>query len=448
MTAIDAFVLALRGVRRRPGRAALTVMAVALATALLVALLTIARTAETRVLGELSKGGPLAGIHVAAAAPNPTALDSDEPRPGAPRDLGDTALASIRALPNVRSVVRVVATHAVVTLDDPLRLADGSVAHPQLRRRDPGGVLFEDVVGIDLRLASKLPITVLSGRLPAVGSRTEVAVTPAHLARLGLAKAAADKVVGTTLEIGSARVEDQDSGDRVFRVRWTRQTVVGVVAQEAADGEILAAIEQTQPARDWTNSGDDHGREVGSSTSPYTGLFVVASGLDHVAPVRAAIDRIGYSTSAPENLVAAVQRYLHVVEIVLGGIGFIALLIASLGITNALLAAIRERRREIGVLKAIGARDRDVLHVFLLEAGMLGFVGGLIGTVLGVAIARTVGAVVNGYLTSQGLAGTHAVVPLIVMLGAVVGATSLAVLAGAVPAVRAARLPAREAVDA
>jgi putative ABC transport system permease protein len=89
-----------------------------------------------------------------------------------------------------------------------------------------------------------------------------------------------------------------------------------------------------------------------------------------------------------------------------------------------------------------------VLHVFLLEAGMLGFVGGLIGTVLGVAIARTVGAVVNGYLTSQGLAGTHAVVPLIVMLGAVVGATSLAVLAGAVPAVRAARLPAREAVDA
>src|SRR5256714_10868505 len=120
MTWRDAMSLAARGVLRRPGRAVLTVAAVGLATALLTALLTIARTAETRVLGELSKGGPLAGIRVAAAAPNPTALDSDEPRPGAPRDLGDAALASIRALPNVRSVVRVVATHAVVTLDDPL----------------------------------------------------------------------------------------------------------------------------------------------------------------------------------------------------------------------------------------------------------------------------------------------------------------------------------------
>jgi ABC-type antimicrobial peptide transport system permease subunit len=187
---------------------------------------------------------------------------------------------------------------------------------------------------------------------------------------------------------------------------------------------------------------------VGQSTSPYTGLFVVAGGLDQVAPVRAAIDRIGYSTSAPENLVASVQRYLHVVEIVLAGIGAIALLIASLGITNALLAAIRERRREIGVLKAIGARDRDVLRVFLLEAGMLGLLGGLLGAALGVGIAMGVGAVVNAYLTSEGLAGTHVGVPTLIAAGAVLGATILAVAAGAVPAWRAAKLPAREAVDA
>src|SRR5207253_6977462 len=132
---------------------------------------------------------------------------------------------------------------------------------------------------------------------------------------------------------------------------------------------------------------------------------------------------IGYSTSAPENLVATVQRYVRVVQIVLSGIGAIALVIASLGIGNALLAAVRERRREIGVLKAIGARDRDVLRVFLLEAAALGCIGGVLGTALGVAIARIVGAVVNGYLTSQGLAGTRIVVAPLVIAARIGGTT-------------------------
>ena len=58
-------------------------------------------------------------------------------------------------------------------------------------------------------------------------------------------------------------------------------------------------------------------------------------------------------------------------------------MVAALGITNAMLAAVRERRREIGVLKAIGARDRDVYRIFLVEAAVLGFVGGVLGTVAG-----------------------------------------------------------------
>ena len=82
MTWRDAAALAWKGLLRRPGRAALTVLAVALAASLLTALLTIAGTAETRVLSELSKGGPLAGIRVAAAEADPEQVDNDNPRPG------------------------------------------------------------------------------------------------------------------------------------------------------------------------------------------------------------------------------------------------------------------------------------------------------------------------------------------------------------------------------
>src|SRR5205085_709985 len=119
--------------------------------------------------------------------------------------------------------------------------------------------------------------------------------------------------------------------------------------------------------------------------------------------VRDGITATGYSTAAPENLIASVLRYLHVVEIVLTGIGLIALVIAALGIASAMLAAVRERRREIGVLKAIGARDRDVMRLFLVEASTIGLVGGVIGTVAGWATASLIASVVNGYLARQGL---------------------------------------------
>ena len=98
------------------------------------------------------------------------------------------------------------------------------------------------------------------------------------------------------------------------------------------------------------------------------------------------------------------------------------------------------------MLKAIGARDRDVVHVFLVEATALGLVGGVIGAASGWAVARAVGAVVNRYLTTEGLAGVTVGLPASVVVACVVGAVVLALLAGAVPAARAARLPAREAL--
>ena len=206
------------------------------------------------------------------------------------------------------------------------------------------------------------------------------------------------------------------------------------------------SLQQAQGAQAWTSAGNPQA-DPDLSTSPYSGLFVIAKGLAEVPAVRAEITNVGYSTSAPETLIATVQRYVRVVEIVLGGIGVIALAIAALGIANALLAAVRERRREIGVLKAVGARDRDVLRGFLIEAAVMGTVGGLIGSVLGLGVARAVAAVVDRYLTSQGLAGVHVGIPVRLGLGAVVGSALLALIAGVFPARRAARLPAREAVE-
>jgi putative ABC transport system permease protein len=426
----DAVVLAGRGMLRRSGRALLTVVAVALATTLLTGLLTIARTGETRVLDEIAKGGPLAGIKVEAAQPVPGQLDTDKALSGDQHDIDERARRRITSLPGVASVVPIVASRVIVV---PGKAGWSATLAP----------FAETYVGIDLARVNRLPVSLLAGALPAPGSRTEVAVTQGYLERLGVGKKRAADVVGDELELGAPRAFANDR----TRGRWTRSTIVGVVAQEVDAGQVLGSLEQARLARDWTAASDgDAAQRFGLPSSPYSGLFVVAKGLDRVARVRAQITDIGFATSAPESLIAQFQRYRHVVEIVLGGIGLIALVIAALGICNALLAAVRERTREIGVLKAIGARDRDVLRVFLVEATALGLAGGVIGAVSGWAVARAVGAVVNRYLTAEGLSGVSVGLPVSVLVACVAGAVALGLLAGTVPALRAARLPAREAV--
>ena len=429
----DALVLAVKGVRRRPGRAVLTVLAVLLASALLTALLTISTTARTRVLDQLSSGGTLAGIKVAPAAPDPAQVNQDNPTVGAPKDLDQAALNRIRALPEVRRVIPIVSNRQYVV-------------PPRTRGLPRVQPFVETVVGVDLRHAGLLPITLEAGRLPVAGSTTEVAVTDGYVERLRLTTDQKARVLGTVLELAAGRVED-DGGHELVRGRWTKATIVGVVGQDAANGELLMSDRAVNQAQDWIDSGVGNSQALGGPTSPYAGAFVVAHGIDAVPRVRLAITAVGYSTSAPENLIASVRRYLRVVEIVLAAVGIIALVVAGLGIGNAMLAAVRERRREIGVLKAIGARDRDIYRVFLIEAGTLGFVGGLLGTFVGWGIADMVGLVVNRYLSQNGLQGVRLTLPVALVLGGITGATILALIAGTLPALRAARLPAREAVS-
>ena len=428
MSWADAFVAAGRSLVRRAGRAALTILAVALAAALLSALLIISSAAQTRVLSQLSKGGPLAGIQVAAAAPGPDALDTDNPKPGRPRAINDSAIRRIQALAQVRSVL-------------PLE-TNPILAAPEDRNIVP---FPNSIAGLDLRRVSSLPISVVVGRTPTPRSRTEVAVTEGYLHRLGLDRKTAIKAIGTEVELGAPRVFEARRSRVEIRGRWFKAQIVGVVAQQVFDSQFLGSREMVRDARAWSSQSVGN-TEFGIPASRYAGLFVIADGLDAVGAVRARITGLGYSTSAPENLVETVRRYLRVVEIVLAGIGLIALAIAALGITNALLAAIRERRREIGVLKAIGAKDRDVRRLFLIEAGATGLVGGMLGTLAGYGISRALGAVVNSYLVDQGLPGVAIGLPWLVLLGGVFGSATLATLAGLIPAQRAARLPARDAM--
>jgi cell division protein FtsX len=301
------------------------------------------------------------------------------------------------------------------------------------------------MVGVDLSQTRNLPITILAGRVPHPAALNEVAITESYLDHSGLS---AQSAVGTQVEIAEPQAFQGQSGLQ-FRARWIRAEIVGVVSQQVGTGAFLVPIEQAQLAQTWAQAGVDGGDVFPLPASKYSGLIVVASTLDDVHAVRQMITGLGYANTAPEHLVASVLRYLRVVDIVLAGIGAIALGIAGLGVANALVAAVRERRREIGVLKAIGARDRDIVRWFLLEAFTVGLVGGVIGTLAGLLTALWVGVSVNSYLTEQGLQSIQFGDVSWPLVGtAILGTSLLAIVAGIVPALQAAHLSPREAVAA
>ena len=436
----DAWLLALRSLRRRGGRTLLAGLGVTLGTTMLVALLSISATADSRIVSQLSKGGPAAAIHVDDAYPDPGNLASDELKTGPHHDLNDAAVAALRSSPNVASVVTVLST-PVLVIPCP-GVTPGPRAAAACRQETDGYVTT--AVGSDLRRASDLPITLLAGRLPAAASLTEVAVTQSYLERVHLDARRPAAVLGSEVELAAPQA--LPGAQTRFRGRWSRAEVVGVVAQTVDQGEFLVPIEQSQAARQWSLAGVAT-RGLPRQTSPYSGLVVVADSLADVHAVRSRIADLGYATSAPEHLVASVQKYLHIVDIVLGGIGAVALAIALLGVANSLLAAVRERWREIGVLKALGASDGDVARWFLFEAGLLGLAGGVVGTVAGTALAGSVALAVNRYLVDQGLQGIDiGLLPAAWVLGVPLASALLAVCGGLAPALRAAGLPVREAL--
>ncbi|MDQ6713224.1 MAG: ABC transporter permease [Candidatus Dormibacteraeota bacterium] len=435
MNWVDALTLASRSLRRRPGRALLTILAVTLGTTLLVALASVASSAGSRIVSKLSNGGPATAIKVSASKADSDQLYTDDLRAAGPKAINDATISAVRQSSHVGTVIPVMASRilAVPPFDSSPASTSGQPA------------FGDTMVGVDLSQPDNLPITVMVGRLPRAGSLTEVAITESYLDHSGMSAAGA---LGTRVEIAEPQAF-QSQGTLQFRARWVRLEIVGMVSQQVGSGAFRVPVEQARLAQTWALAGVDGGAAFPLPSSPYTGLIVLASSLNDVHAARALITNLGYANTAPEHLVASVLRYLGVVDIVLAGIGAIALSIAGIGVANALLAAVRERRREIGVLKAIGARDRDILRWFLLEAFAVGTVGGVLGAVAGLLIALWVGISVNSYLTEQGLQSIQFGDVSWPLIGAaILGTSLLAMAAGAVPAMQAARLAPKEAVAA
>lgn len=104
-----------------------------------------------------------------------------------------------------------------------------------------------------------------------------------------------------------------------------------------------------------------------------------------------------FNIQTPIEALQAVETILNVINLIVIGIAAISLIVGGLGISNTMYTSILERTKEIGVMKAIGARNSDILKIFVIEAGLFGLVGGVAGALFGVFLSYSVSAIANSY---------------------------------------------------
>lgn len=301
------------------------------------------------------------------------------------------------------------------------------------------------VTALPAAVVSPPRVTLRYGRLFPGNDGAHALVTRVFLRRLDVRDEAS--VVGKELEISTVTLKagGGPAGLPVGRTPY-RVTVIGVIDQSVfgagpfASQVILPAgfaarMERLPFSNVWDLMRARDGR-VG-----YPALSVRLKAARWLAPVKKRLRDRGLTAVSGDDQFAEIRNNFIVMDMVLAAVGMIALFVAALGITNTMVMSILERTREIGVLKAVGAEDRQVRRVFLVESALIGLAGGLSGLLLGWAASSLINHVVNIFLARQGVPYINYFhYPWWLCAGAVLFAVLIALLAGLYPAQRAARL--------
>lgn len=122
----------------------------------------------------------------------------------------------------------------------------------------------------------------------------------------------------------------------------------------------------------------------------YDSALVCVQDIDHVADVESQIRSMGFTTSSSRDMLDSLKEQTRSIQLILGGIGAVAMLLAAIGITSIMVMSITERICEIGIMKALGCMVHDIRAMFLVEAGAIGVIGDVLGCMVSAFISMAI----------------------------------------------------------
>jgi putative ABC transport system permease protein len=431
--------LAVRNLREAMLRNSLTTLGVAVGVASLVAMLSLGVGLQQLASSRLSKSGLFDSIFVTAktnlrgpgAGPPATRAASPKARP-----LDDDARTELTKLPNVTEVYPQIRFFTEVRLDGK-PFATMVAGMPESSKQSGA---FDGMQGSFFSAANADEAILQVEFAKELNPQTKDLIGKDLVLRYAERQSLPSDPGGVAPNSGGFSVVPKEKHLRI----------IGVVETEPASGfggfgsgRLLIPLPVAEALRAaQVNDLRDVLRPSSPSDKPaYASLSVRVKSPSLVDTTEKKIKDMGFSAFSLLDASKSLRIFFSVFDLLLGIFGSLALAVATLGIVNTLVMAILERRREIGVLKALGAADGDVKQLFFVEAGVMGLTGGVLGVLLGWMIGQALTLATNIYLKRQELPGVQiSSVPLWLIAGAIGFAVLVSLIAGLYPASRAAKL--------
>lgn len=445
----DGFMISARNLKKRKGRTILTALGVAIGTSAIVSMLALGLGLQQNARDSLGDFGDLSTLQV---HPNWETVE-----PGQQAGVSPEEMVALEAIEGVEAVMPTVSYNGM-----------GEI---KMGRQYNGA----RVEGIDFSKAEAFGYEVGEGVL-ADGSRREVMVsypfpqefyekTKVRPVRgetvkqdpMGERATAAPNpsrsmqnvYTGSRLPVAGKSVvfsQTQHLGVDEMKKKEYRLKITGVFRESASTygSVIYLPIELVEEMNQWAGGDGPVGRGR-DDTTRYDNVRVKVLDNEAVPAVVASIRGLGLETWSPTDMLEEMNQIFLIIQLILGGIGSVALLVATIGIINTMSMSILERNKEIGVMKVMGASIPNVKLMFLVESGAIGILGGIAGLAASYGVVAVVN-VVGRSMIGEGLHSSLATIPWWLSLFALVFSLVIGVLAGLYPASRAARISPLEAI--
>ena len=236
--------------------------------------------------------------------------------------------------------------------------------------------------------------------------------------------------------------------------RPTNLKVAGTLAPKEMWGDhvsyiSLYAFEQLKKEDD-KKYGDRKRERVkpGVRVDAYDTIKVKVDQFENVIEIQDLIKEMGFEAYSNAEWLGNEAGQTKIIQAVLGGIGGVSLLVAAIGITNTMIMSIYERTREIGVMKVLGAKLKDIKNLFLIESSLIGLFGGILGIAFSLGASKVINHIVsNTEQMEMMVSGEISYIPPPLLLVALVFSTLVGIVSGYYPAKRAMKLSALKAIS-
>lgn len=451
MNSLDLISMSFRNLMRRKTRAFLTVLGVVIGTASIVVMLSLGLAMEKSFKEQLAQMGSLNVIQVYTSYGG----YGDTQQTAQPARLDEDAVTAFKAIPGVQAVMaqknsymkivsgRMVGGVSIIGIDPEVMEAFDFEAEEGrlLLSSDKNAIVFGKMVAFNFYNPRSRGDQHMRGMYFRAGPDQPEPKPPVDLMSGKL-------MISTDHNYGEPRRSNPDPNYKPPEPHEAKG--VGILKQSNDEKDYnaymnLKVLEEIIKEDQWA-TGQRPSRN--SQEDQYSSIRVKALDINQVEAVQQQIKDMGYQTSSLSDILESMQKQSRTIMAILGAIGAVSLLVAAIGIANTMMMSIYERTREIGIIKVLGADIADLRKLFLLEAAMIGFGGGVIGIVLSylISIGLNKGYAHFAGQFSPGGVGQMSVILPQLALAAVLFATLIGVVSGYLPARRAMNLSALEAI--